>query len=73
MNGKIKTAGELREYMVTMIQGVKNGDVKVDTANVMTKMVAQVNESMYAEIKIARVQRESGITPAPFGDLPINK
>lgn len=72
MSGKIETTGQLREYLVTMMQGVKNGDVKVEVASVMTKMAAQVNESFYSEIKIARVARETGGTAKPLGQLPIN-
>lgn len=69
----IKTTGQLREFLVDLLVGIKNGHVAVDKASNITKMAAQVNESFYSEIKIARVNKELGLVPAKLGDLPINK
>jgi hypothetical protein len=73
MPGKIRTTGELREFLVGMMIGVKNGDVKVDEAARITKLAAQIHESFYSEIKIAKVQIESGQSAASLGNLPINQ
>lgn len=73
MAKSIRTTGELREFLVNMIIGVKDGDVNPDAARNITKMAAQVNESFYSEIKIAKVQIEAGNTAAELGLLPINK
>lgn len=73
MAKSIKTTGELREFLVNMMVGVKDGDVKPDEARNITKMAAQINESFYSEIKIAKVQIETGAFPCELGMLPINK
>lgn len=69
----IKTTGQLREFMVQMMLGLKNGDVDYQDANALQKMASQINESFYAEIKIAKMQHEFGDKPAAMGELPINK
>lgn len=73
MSSKLKTTGQLREFLVDMMVGVKNGILDTEKARNVTKMAAQINESFYSEIKIARVQREAGIAVSDLGDLPINK
>ncbi len=73
MAKSIKTTGELREFLVNMIVGVKDGDIEPDKARNITKMAAQINESFYSEIKIAKVQIEAGKQAADLGALPINK
>ncbi len=70
---KIKTTGELREFLATMLVGIKTGDVKHEEARAMTKMAAQINESFYSEIKIAKTQIEAGKAAVDLGTLPINK
>lgn len=43
-------------------------------ASRVTKLAAQINESIYAEIKVARVQAELGkIQPAVMGGLPLGE
>jgi hypothetical protein len=69
----LKTTGELREFLAQMLLGVKNGDLALDQASRITKMAAQINESFYSEIKIAKVQLEAGKAVADLGALPINK
>lgn len=69
----IKTSGQLREFLVNMMIGVKDGNVKLDEASRITKLAAQINESFYSEIKIAKVMMEAGKTVADLGTLPINK
>jgi len=68
---KIKTTGELRAFLADMLLGIKNGHVEPDVARNLTKMAAQINESFYSEIKIARVQMEAGKQSAALGALPI--
>jgi hypothetical protein len=71
MSSAIKTTGQLREFLVGLAVGVKDGTVEPDKASRITKLAAQVNESFYSEIKIARVQREAGVEAAELGDLSI--
>ena len=73
MATKIKTTGELREFLVNMLIGVRNGDLEPDRARNITKMAAQVNESFYSEIKIAKIQIEAGQQAQDLGMLPINR
>lgn len=69
---KIKTTGELREFLATMMVGVKNGHTDPDSARTMVKIAGQINESFYSEIKVAKVQLEMKREAASMGDLPIN-
>ncbi len=73
MSTKIKTTGQLREFLVNMIMGVKNGDVSTSAAKDITKLAAQVHESFYSEIKIALMQNSIGAEAKKLGDLPINE
>ena len=72
MSVKIKTTGELREFLASMLLGVKNGDVSIDVASRITKMAGQINESFYAEVKVARMRVEAGEQLTALGKLPIN-
>jgi hypothetical protein len=69
----IKTTGELREFLANMLLGIKNGDLDEHKARNITKMAAQINESFYSEIKIAKVRMEAGDEAAKLGELAINK
>lgn len=73
MATKLRTTGELREFLANMMLGVKNGDLPLNEASRITKLAAQVNESFYSEIKIARVRAEAGLQMIELGSLPINK
>jgi hypothetical protein len=73
MANSIKNTGELREFLCNMLVGIKNGHVENDKARNMTKMAAQINESFYSEIKIAKVRMEAGMQVAELGRLPINE
>lgn len=70
---KITTAGELREYLSQTIAGVGNGTINTDKARDITKLAAQINESFYSEIKVAKVQTELGNVVSKMGDLKLNK
>lgn len=70
---KLKTTGNLREFLADMLIGIKNGHVDADTARNMTKMAAQINESFYSEIKIAKVKMEAGKQAAELGLLQLGE
>lgn len=64
-SNRIKTTGELRDFLAMMMLGVKNGDLDLDKARNITKLAGQINESFYAEVKVAKVRAEAGqIMPA---------
>jgi hypothetical protein len=70
---RIKTTGELRQFLADSILAVKNGHMDADTARNVTKLAAQINESFYSEVKIAKTAKEMGKPSCDLGDLPINK
>ena len=71
MNVSIKTTGELREFLTEIMVRVKTGHINVAEAAQITKTAAQINESFYAETKIARTAIEMGQTAAALGKLSI--
>lgn len=71
MSAVPKTTGELRTFLATMMLGVKNGDLSVDAASRITKLAGQINESMYAEVKVAKVRAEAGIVSPAFGNMQL--
>lgn len=72
MKSKIRTTGELREFLAMMMVGVKNGDLDLDKASRITKMAGQINESFYAEIKVAKIRLEAGEEMRKLGEMEIN-
>ena len=55
MAATIETTGQLRKFLAGMLVGIKDGDIKVDEARAMVKMAEKINESFYAELKIAQI------------------
>ena len=72
MSAKIQNVGQLREFLSNMLVGVKDGDVKVDEARTIVKLAEKINESYYAEMKMAQVATQLERKVAEFGKLPIN-
>ena len=71
MSEKIKTTGQLRDFLVNMMLGIKNGDLDLDRASRITKLAAQINESMYAEIKTAQIRAAAGEQMPKIGDMAV--
>lgn len=68
---QIRTTGELREFLVNMMTGVKDGDLPVDKASQITKLAGQVNESIYAEIKATRLAIDAKREYGEMGTMDI--
>ena len=68
----IKTTGELRQFLINMMVGVKDGHVDVQKASQLTKLAGQINESIYAEIKTSRLLLDMEQKVQQFGSLSIN-
>ena len=68
---KITNTGELREFLCSAINGVANGTFDVNKAKEVTKIAAQINESLYAEVKVAKTQIDLGNEAAKFGELKL--
>jgi hypothetical protein len=71
MNGKIQTTGEMRNFLSEMMIGVKNGTLDLDKASRITKLAGQINESFYAEIKVAKIRAEAGENMPKFGQMTV--
>jgi len=66
---KIKTTGELRDFLAEMMVDVKNGSLDLDKARNITKLAGQINESFYAEIKVAKIRAEAGEVMTGLGAM----
>jgi hypothetical protein len=69
---KIKTTGQLREFLCSSINSVANGTLDVQKASHITKLAGQVNESIYAEARIAKMQIDLGRAADEFGGLSLH-
>jgi hypothetical protein len=68
---KIETMGQLREFLCSSINGVANGTLDLNKAKEITKLASKVNESFFAEVKVARMQVDMGAEANKLGSLPI--
>lgn len=57
--------------MANMMLGVKNGDLELDKASRITKLAGQINESFYAEIKVAKIRADAGVVMTDLGAMPV--
>ncbi len=69
---QIKTTGQLRQFLASSIVAVKSGEMDAETARGVTKLAAQINESFYSEVKIAKTAKELGKPAADLGNLSIS-
>ena len=70
---KITNTGELRAFLCSAINSVANGTMDVEEARNITKLAGQVNESLYAEVKVAKTKIELGQEAAKFGSLELGE
>lgn len=68
---KITNTGELRELLCSAINAVANGTMDADKARNITKIAGQVNESLYAEVKVKKLQMELKQASSDFGELSL--
>ncbi len=71
MKEKIQTTGELRDFLASMMIQVQNGNIDLDKASRITKLAGQINESFYAEIKVAKIRAEAGAVMSDLGAMPV--
>lgn len=70
---KIETTGQLRQFLANAITKVGRGEMSTEEAQKITKLAAQINESFYSEIKIAKTKWEMGeVEKVQLGDLLID-
>jgi uncharacterized protein (DUF849 family) len=70
---KITNTGQLRDFLCQSINGVANGTLDIHKAKEITKLASKVNESYFAEVKVARLQVDMGAEAAALGTLPIQQ
>lgn len=68
---KIKTAGQLREFLLDTMEQVRDAKVSVERAQVVVKTAAQVNESIYAELKSKQLSKQLGEASHAVGSMPL--
>ena len=69
---KITNTSQLRDFLCSAINSVSNGTMSTDKARNITKLAAQVNESLYAEVKVAKTKKELGEEADKFGSLSLS-
>ena len=67
----INTTGDLRKFLCNSINSVANGTMDIAKAREVTKLAGQVNESFYAEVKVARLQIDLKEESDKLGSLPV--
>ncbi len=72
MNKRIRTTGEIRQFLCDAIVAVKDGDMNLDVARTVGKLAAQVTESIYSETKVLQFQKEAGAVVGELGALKVS-
>lgn len=67
----MQKSGELRKFLLDSINKVENGEMEEAQARNIIKMAGQVNESLYAEVKVSKTKLELGETIEQFGKLDL--
>ena len=62
-----KTTGELRQFLLDAMADLRDGKLDIGVANTMQKMAAQINESLYAELKAVSVFKDDNAKAADLG------
>jgi len=68
---KIKTTGDLREFLTEVMEEVRDAKLTVERASSVIKAAAQINESFYSEIKTKALEKKLGNTVKDIGQLSI--
>lgn len=72
-NKTVQTTGDLRDFLANMMVGVKNGTLDLDKASRITKLAGQINESFYAEVKVAKIRAEAGEAMPMLGQMRVGE
>ena len=67
----MKKTGELREFLLKAINQVAEGDMEEAEARNIIKLAGQVNDSLYAEVKVTKTKLELGQVTDSFGKLDL--
>jgi hypothetical protein len=72
-NKTVQTTEDLRDFLANMMVGVKNGTLDLDKASRITKLAGQINESFYAEVKVAKIRAEAGESMPMLGQMRVGE
>lgn len=69
---KIKTTGDLRSALAETLVKVESGQIKPEDARMIHKLAHAINDSFFAESKIAALQIQLQQSPMRFGDMELS-
>lgn len=69
----INNTGQLRQYLSKLLTALQTGSIKVDEARAAVKVAEKINESFYAELKVAQTAIQLGRKAAEFGALELGE
>ena len=68
----IITTGDLRKALIDAIVDVRHGHLDVPRAQSIAKLASQVTESLYAELKVYKMQVDLGKEGSELNTLPLH-
>lgn len=68
---RIENVGQLRAFLWDVMVQLSDGSCEPDTATRIVKLATQVNESYYAEAKVAAARLAMGHVISELGTMPI--
>jgi hypothetical protein len=71
MSKSIKTTGDLRNYLASIMVSVGNGTCAPEKAREIVKVAGQINESFYSEVKVQRLKMDLKQESDSFGEMTI--
>lgn len=69
---RIKTTGDLRSALAETLIKVENGQIKPEDARMIHKLAHAINDSFFAESKIATLQIQLQQEPKHFGGMELS-
>ena len=71
MSKSIKTTGDLRNYLASIVVSVGNGTCDPQKAREIVKVAGQINESFYSEVKVQRLKMDLKQSADSFGNMTV--
>ena len=70
----VRTSEEMRELVLQSLEALRDGRLDVEKCREINRGVAQVNESIYSEIKYRRTEKDLGSpVTGEFGSMVISR
>ena len=68
---EIQSAGDLRNFLAEVMEGVRDGSIDPLKADRIAKLASQINESFYAETVVEKGRQGRGLAANESGSLPL--